>query len=246
MLEITRDGAVATLSIARPEVRNAMSLGLAHKIAEATAELDKDPEVKAIVLRGKEHGFCAGSDLKELATFNLDQISAAEREKAAVARSFCFMDTPVIAAVDGFTMGGGMVFTVSCDVVFTAANARWHLPEVALGWNPGWGVQAFLARCGPYVTRHVCWGVDPFDGEEAVRLGLADFLAEGSAADAAHDYATKLAALPEHAVTATKRLCAPAAGDNSQVLDLMANQMFHESCKHDVAKASYARFGVNI
>ena len=84
------------------------------------------------------------------------------------------------------------------------------------------------------------------DGEEAVRLGLADFLTEGSAADAAHDYATKLATLPEHAVAATKRLCAPAAGDNSQVLDLMANQMFHESCKHEVAKASYARFGVKI
>lgn len=246
MLEITRNGAVATLSIDRPEVRNAMSLGLAHKIAEVTRELDADPEVKAIVMRGKEHGFCAGSDLKELATFNLDQISAAEREKATVARSFCFMDTPIIAAVDGFTMGGGMVFTVSCDVVFTAKNARWHLPEVALGWNPGWGVQAFLARSGPVVTRHVCWGVDPFDGEEAARLGLADFAVEENAAAAAAEYAQKLAALPAHAVAATKRLCAPVAGENGQVLDLLANQAFHESCKHDVAKASYARFGVTI
>ena len=243
MLDITRDGTVTTLSIDRPEVRNAMSLDLAHKIAEVTSELDKDPEVKVIILRGKEHGFCAGSDLKEFSTFNLDQISAAEREKARVARSFCFMDTPVIAAVDGFTMGGGMVFTVSCDVVFTTKDARWHLPEVSLGLIPGWGVQAFLARCGPYVTRHIFWGVDPFDGQEAVRLGLADFLAEGSAADAALEYATKLAALPQHAVNSTKRLCAPIAGENSQVLDLMANQMFHECCKHDITKDSIARFG---
>ena len=246
MLDISRDGAVATLSIDRPEVRNAMSLALAHKIAEVMSELDSTPQVKAIILQGREYGFCAGSDLKELATLDLDQIAAAEREKATVARSFCFMDTPVIAAVDGFTMGGGMVFTVSCDVVFTARNARWHLPEVALGWNPGWGVRAFLARCGPVVTRHVCWGVDPFDGEEATRLGLADFMVEENAAAAAAQYARKLAALPEHAVTATKRLCAPVAGENSQVLDLMANQMFYESCKHEVARASYARFGIKV
>lgn len=246
MLDITRQGAVATLSIDRPDVRNAMSVGLAHKIAEVTAELDSDPAVKAIILRGKEHGFCAGSDLKELSRFNLEQIAEAEREKATVARSFTFMDTPVIAAVDGFTMGGGMVYTISCDVVFTARDARWHLPEVALGWNPGWGVQALLARCGPIVARHVCWGVDPFDGVEAIRLGLADFLAEDDAASAAADYADKLAALPQHAVAATKRLCAPAAGDNGQVLDLTANRLFYECCKHDVAKASYRRFGVNV
>ena len=246
MLDITYEGAVAILSIDRPEVRNAMSLGLARRIAEVVSELDKDPEVKAIVLRGKKPGFCSGSDLKELATFNLDQIAATEREKAAVARSFCFMDTPIIAAVDGFTIGGGMVFTVSCDVVFTAKNARWHLPEVALGWNPGWGIKAFLARCGPFVTRYVCWGVNPFDGEEATRLGLADFMVEEDAASAAMEYAAKLATLPEHAVTATKRLCASMAGENSQVLDLMANQMFQESCKHEVAKASYARFGIKI
>lgn len=246
MLDILREGNVATLSIDRPEVRNAMSLGLAHRIAEVLDELEKDQDVKAIILQGKEHGFCAGSDLKELSTFTLEQIAEAEREKATVARSITFMDTPVIAAVDGFTMGGGLVYTISCDVVFTSKTARWHLPEVALGWNPGWGVQALLARCGPVAARHVCWGVDPFDGEEAVRLGLADFLAEDDAASAAAAYAQKLASLPEHAVAATKRLCAPAAGDNGQVLDLIANQLFYESCKHEVAKASYRRFGVNV
>ena len=103
-----------------------------------------------------------------------------------------------------------------------------------------------MARCGPFVTRHVCWGVEPFDGKEATRLGLADFMVEEKAATAAAEYANKLAALPEHAVTATKRLCAPIAGENSQVLDLIANQMFHESCKHEVAKASYARFGIKV
>lgn len=246
MLEISRDGAVATLAIDRPDVRNAMSLDLARQIAEATAGMDADPEIKVIVLRGRTHGFCSGSDLKELATLDLEGIAAAEREKAAVARSFCFMDTPIIAAVDGFTMGGGMVFTVSCDVVFTAASARWHLPEVALGWNPGWGIQAFLARCGPVATRHVCWGVDPFDGTEAARLGLADFVVARDAASAADAYAKKLAALPAHAVAATKRLCAPAAGENGQTQDIVANRVFRDCCTHDVARASFRRFGVPV
>ena len=246
MLEIQKNGAVVTISIDRPERRNAMSVGLSRQIAETLDKMEKDNSVKAIILRGKEHGFCAGSDLKELSEFTLEEIAEAEREKAAVARSITFMNTPVIAAVDGFTMGGGLVYTISCDVVFTSHDAVWHLPEVALGWNPGWGIQALLARCGPVVARHVCWGVDPFDGVEAVRLGLADFLADNTAAIAAAEYADKLATLPEHAVAATKRLCAPAAGENGQVLDLMANQLFYESCKHETARASYRRFGVNI
>ena len=81
MLDISRDGAVVTLSIDRPQVRNAMNLDLVRRISEVTAELDKDPEVKAIIFRGKEYGFCAGSDLKELSTFNLDQICAADLER---------------------------------------------------------------------------------------------------------------------------------------------------------------------
>ena len=246
MLDLKITDSVATLSIDRPDRRNAMSLDLARQIARTLDDLEKDENVRAIVLRGKEHGFCAGSDLKELSAFTLEQIAEAEREKASVARSITFMGTPVIAAVDGFAMGGGLVYAISCDVVFTSKAARWHLPEVALGWNPGWGVQALLARCGPVVARHVCWGVDPFDGEEAVRLGLADFLAQDDAASEAAAYAGRLAAMPGHAVAATKRLCAPAAGDNSQVLDLVANQLFYECCKHETAKASYRRFGAKV
>ena len=117
MLDISRDGSVATLSIDRPEVRNAMSLGLARKIAEVTSELDNDSKVKAIILRGKEHGFCSGSDLKELATFNLDQIAAAEREKATVARSFCFMDTPIFPEVYSINLGRSIVFHLFCKRV---------------------------------------------------------------------------------------------------------------------------------
>lgn len=243
MLEVKREGAVATLLMDRPEVRNAMSLGLARRVGEAFTELEKDDGVNAIVLRGRAHGFCSGSDLKELSSLTLEEIAATEREKARIARSVAFMETPVIAAVDGFALGGGLVYAISCDVVFTSADARWHLPEVALGWNPGWGVRALLSRCGAVRARHICWGVDAFDGAEAVRLGLADFLAEGSAADAADSYAGKLAALPAHAVGATKRLCAPAAAADGEGLDAAANRLFYESSGHETARASYRRFG---
>jgi enoyl-CoA hydratase/carnithine racemase len=246
MLKQEIKGAVAILSIDRPERRNAMSLGLAGAIAKVLDELNKDDNVKAIILRGAEHGFCAGSDLKELSNFTLEQIAEAEREKATVARSINFLDTPVIAAVDGFAMGGGLVYAISCDVVFTARDAVWHLPEVELGWNPGWGVRMLLSRVGPVAARHICWGVDRIDGVEATRLGLADFLADEDAASAALAYAEKLATFPHHAVVATKRLCAPIAGKNGQVLDLMANRLFAESCDHETARASYRRFGVNV
>src|ERR1700749_4178723 len=135
-------GEIAVLTIDRPSRRNSLGLQL---IEELTAELDRadrDPATRVIVLTGSAPGFCAGSDLKELAGMDLAGMGAHEAHTAKVARSIALMNKPVVAGVDGFALGGGFVLAISCDVVVSDPTARWRLPEVQIGWIPPWGIQA--------------------------------------------------------------------------------------------------------
>ena len=161
--------------------------------------------VGAIVLAGTPPGFCAGSDLKELSSVDLNGMCLHEAETARLCRSFAFLQKPIIAAVDGFALGGGFVLAISCDIVVSSPGAKWGLPEVSIGWIPPWGLQQLVARVGPSQARRLTWGEENFDGREAHRLGIADFLAnEGhSATDAALERAQKIVQLPMPAVAAT-------------------------------------------
>jgi enoyl-CoA hydratase/carnithine racemase len=247
-LRIEQAGDIAILSIDRPARRNALGQQL---IAELRAELDRadrDPATRVIVLTGSAPGFCAGSDLKELAGMDLAGMGAHEAHTGTLARSITLMNKPVVAGVEGFALGGGFVLAVSCDIVVSDSSARWHLPEVSIGWIPPWGIQPIVARVGPVTARRLVWGADPFDGREAHRLGVADYLAEPgeSARDAALRVATRLAALPAQAVASTKQFFAPLASGQGESLDAWANRLFLTDCGHSAAKATLNRFGVRV
>jgi enoyl-CoA hydratase/carnithine racemase len=245
-LKVEQREGVAVLTIDRPRRRNAIGVGLVEDLTRELARLDRDASTRAIVLTGVAPGFCAGSDLKELADTDLAGMRAHEAHTAALARSIAFLDTPVVAAVDGFALGGGFVLAISCDVVVTAAEARWHLPEVTIGWIPPWGLQAVIARVGPVAARRLTWGAAPFDGREAHRLGVADALAGPgeSVLDAALREAEGLAALPPPAVASTKQFYAPLVAGTAEASDAWANRLFAGDCGHPVAQATLRRFGV--
>ncbi|MGA7323124.1 MAG: enoyl-CoA hydratase/isomerase family protein [Rhodomicrobium sp.] len=248
MLEIGRDGNVCLLTIDRPHRRNAIGHDLVLKLAAELQGLDADQNVRAIVIAGKAPGFCAGSDLKELSSVDLPGMCTHEAETARLCRSFAFLQKPIIAAVDGFALGGGLVLAISCDIVVTSPGAKWGLPEVSIGWLPPWGLQALVARTGPAQARRLTWGEETFDGREAYRLGLADFLApeESSAVDTALKRAQKLALLPPPAVAATKRFFAPIAAGLAEPMDALANAIFAENCGHPVARQTLQKYGVKL
>ncbi len=248
MLEVSRQGNVCLLTIDRPNRRNAIGHELVRKLGEELEALDKDQDVRAIVLTGKAPGFCAGSDLKELSSVDLPGMCRHEAETARLCRSFAFLQKPMIAAVDGFALGGGFVLAICCDVVVSSPSAKWGLPEVSIGWIPPWGLQALAARVGPSQARRLTWGEENFDGREAHRLGIADFLApEGKTAlEAALDRAQKLASLPPPAVSATKRFFASMAAGQAEPMDALANVMFAENCEHPVARQTLQKYGVRV
>ncbi|MGW3350123.1 enoyl-CoA hydratase/isomerase family protein [Nonomuraea rubra] len=234
---------VAVLRLDRPHVRNALGAELVDSLGAALAELDDDPGVRVAVLTGTPPGFCAGSDLKELSRMDGEAMVRHEAATGRLARDIRHLGIPVIAAVEGFAMGGGFLLATSCDLVVTAGDARWHLPEVGLGWVPPWGVQSLVSRVGPVTARRLVWGERPLTGGELYALGAADELTvPGDALPRALEVAAGLARLPAHAVTSAKRALADAAGEHAETLDARTAWMFGADCGSEAARRSLARF----
>ncbi len=237
--------AVNVLTIDRPRRRNALGTELIGMLKAALNEADENDDVRAIVLTGTEPGFCAGSDLKELGTMSMTEMREHESVTAALARSISMLRKPVVCAVSGFALGGGVALAAACDLVVTTATCRWHMPEVKIGWIPPWGLQFLLGRCTPATARRLAWGVEVIDGKEAERLGLADYVtSDASALPMALDVAKVLASYPLPAVVATKRYFRDSFAVNGEIRDAEANLLFAENCEHPVAKATLNAFGV--
>jgi len=245
MLDIAIKQNTAVIALNRPERRNALCTEGMIALRAALNEVERNPSVKAIVLTGVAPAFCAGSDLKELAVLDIEGMRDHELETAAVARSIALLGKPVIAAVEGYALGGGFILAASCDLVVTASDARWHLPEVMNGWIPPWGLGALLARVGPVVARRLTWGAEAIDGARAAALGVADEAVEaGQALEKAISLADSLARLPARAVRSTKEFFEPFAHLDGERLDQAAARLFVRDCESVEAKATFARFSV--
>jgi len=140
-LIVTYDSSFATVTINRPDKLNALNRETIKELHEVFAELDSKKEIKVIVLTGSgEKAFVAGADISEFADFSIE-----EGEKlAANGQEILFdfvenLSTPVIAAINGFALGGGLELAMACHFRFASHNARMGLPEVSLGVIPGYG-----------------------------------------------------------------------------------------------------------
>lgn len=231
---------VHILRLDRPESRNAMSVAM---VAQAMAWLEAaehDPAISAIVLHGAGNGFCAGSDLAGLAAMDDAARAAFEAASGRLARTLATLARPVVVAVHGFAIGGGLTLAAACDIVITAPDAKWSLPEVPIGLFPAWGLEAVSLRIGRTRARRLSWGIDRLDGRDAVAIGLADEVSD-AALPAALALARKLADLPREQSAAVKRYFAdPHDGDGG---DRAANRLFIASCASQEAAASFIKYG---
>ncbi len=245
-LGFQRLGRVALLRIERNARRNALSDALVASMQRVLRAYDEESDVGATVIAGAGAGFSAGSDLKELGSMSLDEMIAHEARTAAFCREIATLRKPVVAAVEGFALGGGFVLAASCDVVVTSRGARWNLPEVEIGWIPPWGLESLVQRVGVAKARQLVFGGLPFTGEEAVRLGIADHVADDGAALArACEIAARLAALPPESLASTKLYFATLAARNGEAGDALASRLFRDDCRHSVAQATLRKFGVS-
>lgn len=138
---------VATLTINRPQALNALNSEVLTELASALYQLEYDPAVKVVVLTGAgEKAFVAGADIKEMAGMNSFEGHQFALKGQHVMMAMEKMKTPVIAAVNGFALGGGLELALACDFIYASERAKLGFPEVTLGIIPGFGGTQNLAR----------------------------------------------------------------------------------------------------
>ena len=240
MLRRAVENGIIAVLLDRPAQRNAMSAELVNALNGILADFATDEALRVLVLAGAGADFCAGSDLAGLARMADAERSDFEANSGRLARAMGTVDKPVVAAVHGFAIGGGLTLAIAADVVVTEANARWSLPEVPIGLFPAWGLAALVRRVGQAAARRLAWGLDQLDGSEAHRLGLADLVVEETALESAMAIARRLANLPVPQTRAVKTFFALGAADESS--DASANAAFMAACTGPEAQASFARY----
>ncbi|MCK1623343.1 enoyl-CoA hydratase/isomerase family protein [Bradyrhizobium sp. 160] len=240
---IEKRDAVAVVTLLRPASRNSMNQDLVDETRAALLELDRDDNVEAIVLVGALPGFCAGSDLKFIGALGLEAMGRFEQECGDLGRLIGYISKPVVAAVEGFAIGGGFTLATCCDVVVAARGSKWSLPEVPHGWLTPWGIKSLVARVGLIKARHLCFCLEPLTAEDARVFGAVDYCCgDGEALSTAIGVANKLALLPRPAVAATKRFFSNYLMQDAEAMDFEANRLFLDNCRERAAQATLDKF----
>jgi enoyl-CoA hydratase/carnithine racemase len=195
-LLVSRDAGIAVVAINRPRVLNALNIATLDELRRAVLELKEDTDVGAIVLTGAgEKAFVAGADISEMAT-----LSAAAMKDHALRGQHVFdlienLGKPVIAAINGFALGGGCELAMACTLRIAADWARLGQPEINLGLLPGFaGTQRLPRLVGKGVALELLLTGRHVTAEEALRIGLVNRVVPGSSLlTDAHAVATELA-----------------------------------------------------
>ena len=171
LVEVERDGAVAVVLLNRPEQLNALSNELMEELVARLEDLDRDEEVRAIVLGGNERAFAAGADIGELAQASAIDLYYERRvERWDAIRG---LRTPLVAAVSGYCLGGGCELAMSCDLIVASETAQFAQPETGLGIIPGAGGTQRLTRAvGKALAMDVILSGRRLSAREALAAGL--------------------------------------------------------------------------
>ncbi len=173
---------IATLTVNRPDKLNALNNRVIAELGEAIDSLRADRDVGGIILTGAGRAFVAGADISELEQVEGDSAEALAKRGQAVFSRFETSPKPVIAAVNGFALGGGCELAMACHVRIASENAKFGQPEVKLGLIPGYGGTQRLPRLvGKGRALQLLLTGELIDAQEALRIGLVNRVA--SAAD---------------------------------------------------------------
>ncbi|MDO6964628.1 enoyl-CoA hydratase/isomerase family protein [Rhizobium alvei] len=217
-VKITLEGPVAILTLSRPEKLNALDLDMLSALSSAADEIEANPAVRAAILTGEGKGFSAGGDIKAWAGMQPQEFGHAwVRHGHRVFERLATLRMPLVAALNGHALGGGLELAGIADIRIAENHIRIGLPETGLGMVPGWsGTQRLVKRFGAQLVRRMALGGEIFSAQEACTLGLVDAVVEtGGSVDAARAYAMRIADRGPAALEITKMMIAMANGEDN-------------------------------
>lgn len=215
-LSVTFTGQIATVTLNRPDVRNAFNEAMIAELTAAFEALNGRDDIRAVVLAANGKAFCAGADLnwmKKMAGFSDEENRADAMRLANMLSAIYRCNKPVIARVNGDAYAGGMGLIAACDIVVAADTARFCLSEARLGLIPATIAPYVIRALGEQASRRYFTTAEQFDCATALRLGLVSEAVSVDQLDATvQQIAETLCANGPHAVRACKQLVQDVAG----------------------------------
>ena len=208
-----RRGRTEILTISRPKALNAIDESVLAGLEAAVADLATDADLRAVILTGAgEKAFVAGADIQAMSTMGPRLAEAFSARGQRLLDALSALPVPVIAAVNGFALGGGCEIAMACDLVIAGPKAKFGQPEVKLGVIPGFGgTQRLVRRVGWSNALDLCLTARMVTAEEALRMGLCSRVVEGDVLAAAVELADAMGRLGPVAL----RLCKRAIHENA-------------------------------
>lgn len=177
-IDYKKEGRIAIFTINRPEALNAINVPASRELHETMIDFRDDPELWVGIITGAgDKAFCAGADIKDMLPFMKEHLQNSPWTIPATPMRGLKLWKPLIAAINGVALGGGLEIALACDIRIASEKARLGLPEVTLGLMPGWGGTQRLPRMVPWckAAELVLMG-RPIDAQEAYRIGLVNIV----------------------------------------------------------------------
>jgi len=231
-------GTTAWLRLNRPQAANAINNDMRAALSEAFDAAVRDRTVRAIIVTGQGKAFAAGSDVRELSTLTPAESVVLSEQIADFHERIARSDKPVIAAINGWCLGGGFELALACDIRIASETARFGLPEPSLGLIAGGGGLPRLARlAGPGIARHMCLTADIIDAKTALAYHIVtSVVAPEELETAAMRIAARIAELAPVAVAQVKRVLT--ASDDGNLAGAVAIEA--QGCAVCVSTADYS------
>src|SRR6266571_176419 len=170
-LLVSKQDGYAIVQFNRPEVLNALNIKLMEELVEALESLDKDDDVRAVIITGNDKAFAAGADIKEMS--DASAVEMIIRDQFARWDRIRKIKKPLIAAVSGFALGGGCELAMTCDIIIASETAKFGQPEINIGVMPGAGGTQRLTRAiGKYKAMELVLTGRMLSADEAMQCGL--------------------------------------------------------------------------
>lgn len=207
-IELSTEGGVATITINRPEKKNALILSMRSALAEICEQVNADPAIRAVVITGAGTDFCSGADVTEMGGGGINGSLYRVRLMAKMIRSLARIQKPVIAAVRGVAVGAGWSIALACDVIIASETARFCQIFKKIALAPDAGAVWFLSRyLGIAKAKELVYSARFVNAQEALEMGLVTrVVSDDQLLAEAHALAREYAAAPTIALGIAKRM----------------------------------------
>ncbi|PKA40603.1 enoyl-CoA hydratase [Rhizobium sullae] len=217
-VKVSIEGQIAVMTVSRPEKLNAFDIDMLKALAAACDEVEANATVRVAILTGEGKAFSAGGDIEVWGGMEANEFGHAwVRFGHRVFERLATLRMPVIAALNGHALGGGLELAGAADIRIAETQIRIGLPETGLGMIPGWsGTQRLVKRFGAQIVRRMVLGGEVFSAEEARANGIVDAVVEtGTSLTAAKEHAARIAQRGPAALEISKLLIASANGEDN-------------------------------